>query len=33
MISYPDTTGGNQGDIGLEATIELNPVWIKYGTF
>jgi len=28
--SFPDTLGGNQGDMNLKATINLNPVWIKY---
>lgn len=31
VLSYPDSGGGNQGEANLEATIQLNPVWIKYG--
>lgn len=30
VLSYPDNIGGNQGDMGLEATLQLNPVWIRY---
>ena len=30
-INYPTNVGGSQNELGLEATIELNPVWINYG--
>jgi len=31
VLNFQDSNGGNQGDIGLEATIKLNPVWIHTG--
>ena len=30
-ISSPDVLGGEQGEMNLRSSIELNPVWIKYG--
>jgi len=32
VLSYPDNLGGNQNEMGLESTIDLNPVWIRYQT-
>lgn len=29
QVGSPDSLGGSQGDIGLEANITLDPVWIK----
>jgi len=30
-LGFPDNLGGSQNDMSLEATVLLNPVWIKYG--
>jgi len=30
-IDFPDELSAEQNDMNLEVTINLNPVWIKYG--
>ncbi len=30
-INFPDSLGGEQGEMNLTSTMQLNPIWINYG--